>query len=63
LKLVIPAGAQFIGEPPIYRPGKRIARLLADKSAMGAINRPLQFYRFRLLMFIIAGEGEKAQYV
>jgi hypothetical protein len=34
-------GAQFIGAPPIYRPGKPIAEPLADKSAMGAMNRHL----------------------
>ena len=35
-------GSQFIGAPPIYRPGKGIDGPLADKSAVGAINRPLQ---------------------
>jgi len=34
-------GAQFIGAPPIYRPGKGIGGLLADKSAMCAI---MQFH-------------------
>jgi len=29
-------GAQFISAPPIYRPGKGIDGLLADKSAMCA---------------------------
>ncbi len=29
-----PVGAQFIGAPPIYRPGERIDGPLADKSAV-----------------------------
>src|SRR6266852_7442102 len=36
-----PVGAQFIGAPTIYRPGEGIDRPLADKSAMGTVNRPL----------------------
>jgi len=35
-------GAQFIGAPPIYRPGERIDGPLADKSAVCAINRHLR---------------------
>jgi len=31
-----PVGAQFIGAPPIYRPGERIDGPLADKSALRA---------------------------
>src|SRR5258708_32446597 len=33
-----PVGAQFIGAPPIYRPGERIDGPLADKSAVCTIN-------------------------
>jgi hypothetical protein len=33
-------GAQFIGAPPIYRPLVRRCPSQADKSAVGAINRP-----------------------
>src|SRR5216684_4753571 len=36
-----PVGAQFIGAPPIYRPIARRCAPQADKSAVGAINRPL----------------------
>src|SRR5713226_5327132 len=35
-------GAQFIGAPPIYRPGERIDGPLADKSALCTINRHLR---------------------
>jgi hypothetical protein len=35
-------GAQLIGTPPIYRPGKGIEGLVADKLAMCAINRHLR---------------------
>jgi hypothetical protein len=42
-KLIRPAvGAQFIGAPPIDRPIARRCASQADKSALGAINRPLQ---------------------
>jgi hypothetical protein len=36
MKLDCAVGAQFIGAPPIYRPGKGIDGPLADKSAVRA---------------------------
>jgi hypothetical protein len=53
-------GAQFIGAPPIYRPVKGIDVPLADKSAVGAINRPLRDDRFRCLKFITGGGRDQS---
>jgi hypothetical protein len=52
-----PVGAQFIGAPPIYRPGEHIDGPLADKSAVCAINRHLRKGRCWSLKFIIGAYG------